>query len=114
MYKLTIVSSFRLSTDLTDRVIDAHIGTHRSNLCQRFADSMTDIRQSLAVFKGSSPVSAPPLNDHSSSLYSSIKTGLDSSITNLQVQVLLYFALFCSILLLFVLIKFSALYSYNT
>lgn len=81
-----IVSVFyRMINDFIQKIMDAHIVSHRGNLCQRFTDAITDVRQSLATFKGTSPASTPPLKDHSAMLYGTIKTGLESSMANLHV-----------------------------
>lgn len=67
-------------------VVQGHTENHAHCLQQKFLITVTDIRQELAMFKGTTPTSAPPLNDHCDTLYTSIKSGLDLSLTNLQVN----------------------------
>lgn len=71
---------------MTKTIIQIHTDSHAHCLCQNFASTITDIRQELAMFKGATPISAPPLNEQSITLYAAIKTGLDSSLTNLLVN----------------------------
>ncbi|XP_019849380.1 PREDICTED: vacuolar protein sorting-associated protein 51 homolog [Amphimedon queenslandica] len=64
-------------------VVHIHTESHAHCLLQNFSSTVTDIRQEIATFKGATPSSTPPLSDHSTALYAAIKTGLDSSLTNL-------------------------------
>ena len=76
----------RQSRDLVKQVVQAHTQSHALFLQQKFSDSITDVRQGIATFKGSSPLSTPPLKEYCSAIYTAIKNGLDSSIINLQVN----------------------------
>ena len=67
-------------------IIQEHAQNHAQYLQHSFNSAVTDIRQELVMFKGTTPTSAPPLNEQSSALYTTIKCGLDSSLTNLHVK----------------------------
>ena len=67
-------------------VVRVHTESHANCLAQNFSSTITDIRQEIATFKGATPSSTPPLSDQSTALYAAIKTGLDSSLTNLLVN----------------------------
>lgn len=74
----------RKGQDLVTQVVQAHTQSHALFLQQKFSDSITDVRQGIATFKGSSPLSTPPLKEYCSAIYTAIRNGLDSSIINLQ------------------------------
>lgn len=73
------------SLELVTEVMKTHTDSHASFLRQRFNDSLMDVRQALAMFKGASSNTAPPLNDHCAQLYTTMRTQLENSATSLQV-----------------------------
>jgi hypothetical protein len=72
------------SHQMVKSIIQEHSQNHAQYLQQSFVSTMTDIRKELVLFKGTTPTSTPPLKDQCSSLYTSIKCGLDLSLTHLQ------------------------------
>ena len=78
------------SRRLVKRVMLIHSESHAVCLKQKFSSAIMDVRQSLAMSKGSSVSSVPPLSEHRTLLYNTIKTELENSITSLQVRVCKY------------------------
>ena len=69
---------------LVKRVMLIHSESHAQCLKQKFSSAIMDVRQALAISKGSY---VPPLNDYRTLLYTTVKTELENSITSLQVCV---------------------------
>ena len=82
----TLISFPSDSWELVTEVMKTHTDSHASFLRQRFNDSLMDVRQALAMFKGASSNTAPPLHDHCAQLYTTMRTQLENSATSLQVR----------------------------
>ncbi|XP_064382832.1 vacuolar protein sorting-associated protein 51 homolog isoform X2 [Halichondria panicea] len=64
-------------------VTGTHTECHSQRLQQSFTDTLMTVRHDLVTSKGSQQ-GGPTLRDHSATLYASIKSGLESALTNLK------------------------------
>ena len=85
-YRLSLsLSNSRQSRLLTQQIAEAHTLCHAQRLRQSFSDALTGVRQALVTAKRPTTQQVTPLNTHCTTLYASIKTGLESSLGQLKV-----------------------------
>ena len=77
---------YRKSKLLTQQIAESHTSCHAQRLRQSFSDALTSVRQALVTAKRPSTHHVASLNDHCTTLYTSIKNGLESSLGQLKVN----------------------------
>ena len=83
---------------LTQQITECHTSCHAQRLRQSFSDALTSVRQALVTARHPSSSSSltqrtASLSDHCTSLYASIKSGLESSLGQLKVPLYTHFSL---------------------
>ena len=71
---------------LTQQIAESHTACHAQRLRQSFSDALTSVRQALVTVKRPTTQHTTSLNTHCTSLYAAIKTGLESSLSQLKVH----------------------------